>query len=265
MSKTAPVFEHVLYELSDGILTLTLNRPEVYNAFNDPMSYALIDALKAARKDPAVRVLVLTGAGDKAFCSGQDLKAIAGKQRSLADSVEKRYNPIARLLYTIEKPIIARVNGVAAGAGAGIVLACDLAIAAEHASFVFAFANIGLVPDTATSFALPRLVGRRKAFELATLGSKIPAAEALQYGFVNRVVPADQLDATVAELAQLYRDKAPIAIGLIKRMLLKSAHADLEDMLQMEAYCQQIAGSTEDYAEAVSAFNEKRKPLFAGK
>lgn len=260
-----PQFETIKYEQEGGILTLTLNRPDVYNAFNDQMSYEFIDALKEARKDPAVRVIVITGAGDKAFCSGQDLKAISGQKRSLADSVEKRYNPMTRLLYTIEKPIIARVNGVAAGAGAGIVMACDLAIAADTASMVFAFANIGLVLDSGSSFALPRLVGRRKAFELATMGSKITAAEAAELGLISEVVPTIELDARVTCLAALYAEKAPVAIGLIKRMLLKSSDANLEDMLQMEMYCQQIAGSTEDYSEAVAAFNEKRKPLFKGK
>jgi 2-(1,2-epoxy-1,2-dihydrophenyl)acetyl-CoA isomerase len=255
----------VLYHLQDHVCTITLNRPEVYNAFNDEMSYAFIDALKKAGKDPEVRVIVVTGAGDKAFCSGQDLKAIAGQQRNLSDSVEKRYNPMTRLLYNTEKPIIARVNGVAAGAGAGIVLACDLAVAADTASFVFAFANIGLVLDSGSSYALPRLVGRRKAFQIATQGNKIPAQEALALDFVNEVVPAAELDARVATLAADYAAKAPIAIGLIKRMLLRSERSSLDDMLEMEKQCQHIAGSSQDYREAVAAFNDKRKPSFTGK
>ncbi|MBX3103291.1 MAG: enoyl-CoA hydratase/isomerase family protein [Bacteroidetes bacterium] len=255
----------VLYHVHNQVCTLTLNRPDVYNAFNDEMSYAFIDALKKAAKDPEVRVIVVTGAGDKAFCSGQDLKAISGQQRNLADSVEKRYNPMTRLLYSIEKPIIARVNGVAAGAGAGIVLACDLAIAADTASFVFAFANIGLVLDSGSSYALPRLTGRRQAFRIATQGNKIPALDALALDFVNEVVPAAALDTRVAELAAEYAGKAPIAVGLIKRMLLRSERSSLDEMLEMEKNCQQIAGSSEDYREAVTAFNEKRKPVFRGK
>ena len=162
----------LLYDLNDGIATITLNRPDTYNAFNNDLSFQFIDALKKVRKDPAVRVVVLTGSG-RAFCSGQDLKDVAGKTRSLGESVEKRYNPMVRLITGIEKPFICRMNGVAAGAGASIALACDYVIASEKAKMVWAFANIGLVLDSGSSYFLPRLVGRQKAFELATLGEKI--------------------------------------------------------------------------------------------
>ena len=161
----------LLYEVKDGVCTITLNRPDRYNAFNNDLSFQFIDALKAARKDPEVRVIVLTGAG-KAFCSGQDLKDVQGKTRSLGESVRKRYNPMIRLIMTIEKPFVCRLNGVAAGAGASIALACDYVVASEHVKMVWAFANIGLVLDSGSSYFLPRMVGRQKAFELATLGEK---------------------------------------------------------------------------------------------
>jgi len=257
------MFETILYTAENGIATITLNRPDRYNAFNNTMSFELLDALKNARKDDAVRVIILTGAGDKAFCSGQDLKDVAGAgSRSLGESVEKRYNPMIRLISEIEKPIIARVNGVAAGAGAGLAMACDLSVAADTASYLFAFVNIGLVLDSSSSYFLPRLVGKHRAFELATLGDKISATEAYEIGLVSQVVPFADLDATVNALAQKYTEKAPKAVGLIKKMLQRSTYSSLEQMLELEMYYQEIAGNSEDYKEGTTAFVEKRKPNF---
>jgi 2-(1,2-epoxy-1,2-dihydrophenyl)acetyl-CoA isomerase len=219
--------------------------------------------LKEARRDPAVRAIVLTGAG-KAFCSGQDLKDIQGKKRSLGESVDKRYNPMIRLITGTEKPFICRMNGVAAGAGASMALACDYVVAVDTASMVWAFANIGLVPDSGSSFFLPRLVGRQKAFELATLGEKVSAAQALELGLVNKVVPAEELDAAVHAIAQRYAQAPTKAIGLIKRMLHRSFESSLDDMLEMEKFGQEIAGRTDDYQEGVNAFVEKRKPVYQG-
>ena len=201
----------------------------------------------------------------KAFCSGQDLKDVAGKTRSLGESVEKRYNPMTRLVNTIEKPFICRLNGVAAGAGAGLALACDYVIAAESASFVFAFVNIGLVMDSGSSWTLPRLVGKRKAFELATLGERISAKQALELNMINQVVPDQELDAAVEAIAQRYAASATKAIGLMKRMLNQATESSLEEALTMEMYCQEIAGQTEDYKEGVLSFQEKRKAQFTGK
>ncbi|MCS7074102.1 MAG: enoyl-CoA hydratase-related protein [Bacteroidia bacterium] len=258
------MYQHLLYEVAGGIATITLNRPDRFNAFNNELSFELIDVLKRCDKDNAVRVIVITGAG-KAFCSGQDLKDVAGKNRSLGESVEKRYNPMTRLVNSIEKPFICRLNGVAAGAGAGLALACDYVIAAESASFVFAFVNIGLVLDSGSSWTLPRLVGKRKAFELATLGERISAKQALDWGMVNQVVPDEQLDETVATIAQRYANSATKAIGLMKRMLNRSMESTLEEALTQEMFCQEIAGQTDDYKEGVLAFTEKRKPNFQGK
>ncbi|MCL4109107.1 UNVERIFIED_CONTAM: hypothetical protein GTU68_031019 [Idotea baltica] len=256
--------EILLYDVVDGVATITLNRPDTYNAFNNDLSFKFIDALKAVRKDPAVRVIVLTGSG-KAFSSGQDLKDVQGKNRSLGESVEKRYNPMVRLITGIEKPFICRMNGVAAGAGASIALACDYVIASNKAKMVWAFANIGLVLDSGSSYFLPRLVGRQKAFELATLGEKITADQALDLGLVNQVVAPEELDAAVQVIAERYAKAPTKAIGLIKRMLNRSFSSSLDDMLDMEKHGQEIAGRTEDYKEGVLAFNEKRSPVYKGK
>jgi 2-(1,2-epoxy-1,2-dihydrophenyl)acetyl-CoA isomerase len=257
-------FECLLYEINDRVLTITLNRPDVFNAFNDKQSYELQDALKAASKDETIRAVVLTGAG-KAFCSGQDLKAIAdSKDRSLADSLYKRYNPIIRAMRNLPKPIICRLNGVAAGAGCSLVLACDMIVAAENASLIEVFINVGLVLDSGSSYFLPRLVGSARAFEMATMGSKVSAKQAFEWGMVNRVVAAEELDKAVKDLTDYYANAPTKAIALMKKMLNKSFHSDLETMLEYEAFCQEIAGRSDDNKEGVKAFNEKRKPEFRG-
>ncbi|MEZ4973797.1 MAG: enoyl-CoA hydratase-related protein [Cyclobacteriaceae bacterium] len=258
-------FKFIKYELSNGIATITLNRPEVYNALNDAITYELQDAFKQVARDAEARVVVLTGEG-KAFCSGQDLKAVSGSEkRSFLQSLHKRYNPLIMLMQTLPKPIICRLNGVAAGAGCSIALACDLIIAAEEATLIEVFINIGLVPDSGSSYFLPRIVGRAKAFEMCTMGSRIKGKEAEALGLVNKAVPADQLDAVVAEYASYYAGAPTKAIGLIKKMLNRSTSSSLEEMLDYEAYCQEIAGSSADYKEGVAAFLEKRKPAFLGK
>lgn len=258
------MYHTVSYQVENHIAYITLNRPDRYNAFNEEMSSDFMEALKSFQRDDQARVAVLTGAG-KAFCSGQDLKDIAGKKRSLAESIEKRYNPMIRLLTGIEKPIVCKLNGVAAGAGASLALACDMLIAAEDASLVEAFVNIGLVLDSGSSWLLPRLVGKQRAFEIATLGDKITARQAYEWGMVNHVVPTAELDAFVLNIAQRYAGAATKAIGLMKRMLNRSFHSSLDEMLDMEKYCQEIAGNSADYAEGVASFNEKRKPVFTGK
>ncbi len=255
----------LLYEKSGNAVTITLNRPDVFNAFNEEQSYELQDALKAAKKDEECRVVILTGAG-KAFCSGQDLKAIAGaEKRSFIDSLHKRYNPIIREMRNMPKPIICKLNGVAAGAGCSIALASDFIIASENASLIEVFINVGLVLDSGSSFFLPRLVGSARAFELSTMGSKVMAAQALQWGMINRCVPHDQLDAETQTIVDYYANAPTKAIGLMKKMLNRSFNNDLETMLEYEAYCQEVAGSSADNKEGVTAFNEKRKPQFKGK
>jgi 2-(1,2-epoxy-1,2-dihydrophenyl)acetyl-CoA isomerase len=249
----------------NGVTTITLNRPEVYNALNDEITYELQDAFKAVAKDDVVRAVVLTGEG-KAFCSGQDLKASSGQEkRSFLESLHKRYNPIIRAMRTLPKPIVCRLNGVAAGAGCSIALACDIIVASEEATLIEVFINIGLVPDSGSSYFLPRAIGMPKAFELCSMGSRVKAKEALELGLVNKVVPPEKLDEAVKEYADYYAQAPTKSIGLIKKMLNKSPTATLEDMLEYEAYAQEIAGNSYDYKEGVTAFLEKRKPAFKGK
>jgi 2-(1,2-epoxy-1,2-dihydrophenyl)acetyl-CoA isomerase len=259
------MYETILYEVNEGVATITLNRPDRFNAFNNTLSTELQQALKEAAKDKLVRVLVLTGAG-KAFCSGQDLKDIQGQTglRNLGESVEKRYNPLIKAIQNMPKPIICRLNGVAAGAGCSLALACDMIVASEQASLIEVFANVGLVLDSGSSYFLPRAVGMKKAFEMATMASKITAIEAHALGLVNRVAKHDDLDSEL-KLVTDYFAKAPTkAIGMIKKMLYQSTESSLSQMLQQEAYCQEIAGYSHDYQEGVAAFIEKRKPIFKG-
>ena len=259
------MFEFLKYENEGGVATITLNRPEVFNGFNDGLSYELQDALKQANRDETVRVVVITGEG-KAFCSGQDLKASSAQEkRSFIDSLHKRYNPIIRAMRNIPKPIIARLNGVAAGAGCSLALACDIIVAAEESMLVEVFVNIGLVLDSGSSYFLPRLVGSAKAFEMSTMGSRIKGKEAFEIGLVNKVVPLAELDEAVKVYTDYYSAAPTKAIGMMKKMLNKAGNSSLDDMLDYEAYCQEIAGSTEDYKEGVNAFLEKRKAEFKGK
>ena len=258
------MYNTILLETKDGKATITLNRPNVFNAFNEELSYELQAALKEVSKNIEVRVVILTGAG-KAFCSGQDLKSIEGSEnRSLSESIHKRYNPIIKGIRNMPKPVICKLNGVAAGAGCSLALACDMIIASEKASLIEVFVNVGLVLDSGSSYFLPRLVGSAKAFELSTMGSKVKAEEALKLGMVNRVVEEDELDDAVDEIANYYINAPTKAIALMKKMLNKSFYSDLDTMLEYEAYCQEIAGHSGDYKEGLKAFMEKRKPNFSG-
>ena len=257
-------FKFIKYEVANGVATVTLNRPDVYNALNDAITYELQDVFKAIARDSNVRVVVITGEG-KAFCSGQDLKAVSGtEKRSFLDSLHKRYNPLISAMQALPKPIICKLNGVAAGAGCSIALACDIIVAAEEATLIEVFINIGLVPDSGSSFFLPRLIGRAKAFEMCSMGTRIKGKEAEAIGLVNKSVPADQLDEAVKVYTSYFANAPTKAIGLIKRMLNRSSKSTLDEMLDYEAYCQEIAGSTTDYKEGVAAFLEKRKPKFTG-
>jgi 2-(1,2-epoxy-1,2-dihydrophenyl)acetyl-CoA isomerase len=257
-------YESILFEMVEGVATLTLNRPDVFNAFNEQLSNDVNDVLRKISKDKDIRVLVITGAG-KAFCSGQDLKAIASSSnRSLSESLYKRYNPMIKAIRSLPIPVLCKLNGVAAGAGCSLALACDMIIASENASLIEVFVNVGLVLDSGSSYFLPRLVGSARAFELATLGSKLTAQQAFEWGMVNKVVKSEDLDFEVNKLAVQYSQAPTKAIGLMKKMLNKSFSSDLDTMLEYEAFCQEIAGRSNDYKEGVSAFNEKRKPDFKG-
>lgn len=260
-------YDHILYTVSDkGVATITLNRPEVYNAVNEKIAQELQDAFKQCAKDKAVRAVVLSGGEGKAFCSGQDLKEGATqKGRSLYESIERKYNPLVRLMRSLPKPIIARVQGVAAGAGCSLALACDIVVASDETYFAELFINIGLVPDTGSSYFLPRLVGAARAFEICTTGRKVSAKEAYQIGMIAHCVPAGALNATVEQLANEMAARPTAGIGLIKKLLQESFSHNLEQMLEKEALYQEAAGKTFDHAEGVTAFLEKRAPQFQGR
>ncbi len=258
------MYEFIKYTKEAGVATIALNRPEVYNALNDEITFELQAALKAVKKDAEARVVVLTGEG-KAFCSGQDLKAAAATpNRSFSDSIHKRYNPIIKAIRNLPKPVICRLNGVAAGAGCSFALACDMIVTAEEAKLIEVFVNIGLVLDSGSSYFLPRLVGSSKAFELATMGTRISGSQAVELGLATKAVPLAELDDAVKAYTDYYAQAPTRAIGLMKKMLNKSQGASLEEMLDYEAYCQDIAGATYDYKEGTTAFLEKRKPSFKG-
>jgi len=257
-------YKFLKLEIGQGIGRITLNRPEVYNAFNDGLSYELQGALKEVKKSNRVRVVVLTGEG-KAFCSGQDLKASSKEEtRSFSESLHKRYNPIIRGIRNMPKPVICRLNGVAAGAGCSLALACDLIIASKEATLIEVFINIGLVLDSGSSYFLPRILGSARSFEISTMGSKVSAQQAFDWGLVNQVVDANELDSAIERYTRYFATAPTKAIGLIKKMLNRSFTASLEDTLEYEAYCQEIAGRSKDYQEGLKAFIEKRRPKFVG-
>ena len=252
----------VLYMQHDGIATITLNRPQVYNAFNARLHAELRRALTQAERDPQVRCLVLKGAG-KAFCSGQDIKEIPlDGTVALGDAVREQYNPLIRLLRSIPKPVIAAVHGVAAGAGMSLALACDLRVAEESARFVAAFANIGLVADSGLSYFLPRLIGHARALELCLLGGTLDAPTAYQLGMVSVLADEAGFPAAVDQLAWRLADGPALALGLMKRSFALSPDSSLEQVLDYEAQAQQIAGSSAEFREGMLAFREKRRPRF---
>lgn len=255
----------LISELKNQVLYLTLNRPEVFNSFNKEMALALQNELDRASNDENVRAIVLSGNG-KAFCAGQDLaEATDPNGPSLNDIVRLHYNQIILKIRTIEKPVIAAINGVAAGAGANIALACDITIAKESASFIQAFSKIGLIPDSGGTFYLPRIIGFQKASALMMLGDKVSATDAEKLGMIYKVVADEQFDELVHATAQNLASMPTKGLGLTKRALNKSFESSLEQQLEWEAVIQTEAGQTYDFNEGVQAFLEKRKPEFKGK
>ena len=253
-------------KIENKIAFITLNRPEVFNSFNREMALALQDSFDACEANDAVRAIVLSGKG-KAFCAGQDLKEVTTPEINpgFKKILEEHYNPIITRIREIKKPVIAAVNGVAAGAGANIALACDIVIADERASFIQAFSLIGLVPDSAGTYFLPRLIGFQKALALAMLGDKIGAKEAEKLGMIYRCVSTEEFEETVNKLAVKLANMPTNALGMIKELFNKSMNNSLEEQLAMESKYQIEAAESNDYKEGVAAFIEKRKPNFKGR
>jgi 2-(1,2-epoxy-1,2-dihydrophenyl)acetyl-CoA isomerase len=245
---------------------ITLNRPEVFNSFNREMALSLQARLDACETNDEVRAIVIKGNG-KAFCAGQDLKEVTTPELNpgFKKILEEHYNPIISRIRSIEKPIIAAVNGVAAGAGANIALVCDVVVASERASFIQAFSKIGLIPDSGGTFMLPRLIGFQKASALMLLGDKISAKEAEKLGMVYKVFSSEDFESEVQVLAERLGQMPTKALGMTKRLLNESMSNDLRSQLELEAKYQIDAAQSDDYKEGVAAFVEKRKPNFKGK
>ena len=251
-------------EVGDAIATLTLNRPDALNSLTVPLKEELIRALADVGADPAIRVVVLTGAG-RAFCAGQDLRErLEPDALPLAAEIRERYNPLVRSIRNLPKPVIASVNGVAAGAGASLAFASDIRIAADTASFVLAFGRVGLIPDSGSTWLLQRLVGAAKAAEIALTTEPLTAADAERFGLVARVVPADTLADETRSLATRLAGLAPRALALTKQSLSAAADSTFEEALELEADLQGVVGETADHREGIAAFIEKRPARFTG-
>src|SRR6218665_3125318 len=225
------MYDNIIYEVSEGAVKITLNRPQVFNALSTELIKELTKAVETASQDETVRVIVITGTGDKAFCSGADLKAGLDKGfNSLGESLRENYNPMIRAIRNAEKPVVCRLNGIAAGAGMSLALACDVIIANKDAYMSELFVGIGLMPDAGSMFFLPRIVGIQKAFELCSTGRKVYMEEALSLGLVTKVASYDELDLVVDELVAVYKNSATRSIGLMKKVLNQSLSSNLDEV-----------------------------------
>lgn len=259
-------YQFILTAIDSGVMKITLNRPDVLNSFTLAMSHELRRALEEARGDKSIRAVLITGAG-RGFCAGQDLTdvppAVEGRF-DLGSTVRQTYNPLIILIRKLEKPVVCAVNGVAAGAGANLAIACDIVIASEAASFIQSFARIGLIPDSGGTFFLPRAVGLPMATALMMLGDRITAQQAAEIGMIYKVVPPDELEAEATKIAKQLAEMPTKGLGLTKRALNASLGNNLQAQLDIEEELQREAGRTADFIEGVAAFNEKRKPTFRG-
>ena len=258
-------FKHIIYEKSEGIATITLNRPEVLNAFSKEVEDEVLQALEDIKNDENIRVVILTGAGEKAFSTGADIKAMKGINALKARELSLRGEKICTALENLEKPVIAAINGYALGGGLEVAMACDIRIASENARMGQTEINIGLIPGWGGTQRLTRLIGRTKAKELVFTGKMIDAKTAEQLGIVNMVVPADKFKETVRQFAAELAQKAPVALKVAKALINKGAEISLDAAIALEREGFGVVASTEDLQEGVSAFTEKRKPTFKGK
>jgi 2-(1,2-epoxy-1,2-dihydrophenyl)acetyl-CoA isomerase len=256
-------YETVIYETNGNVAKIVLNRPSAYNAFTEQMNKEITKALKSATRDEEVKCIVITGNG-KAFCSGQDLAEV-DEHTNHAEFLRERYHPMLQTLKQTPKPVIAAINGTAAGAGVGLAFACDFRLIKGNAKLVSAFMNIGLVPDSGFLYMLPRIVGYAKALEIAVLGKPIVAEEAKKLGLVTEVIHEAEWDEQVVRFAERIASLPTKAFSLIKRYMFDSLHNDFDTFLDQEAFAQRIAGLSQDHQEGLRAFIEKRKPNFVGK
>ena len=265
---TDHAYENIVLQVESGLATLTLNRPDRLNSFNTEMHAEVKDAFAKIKGDASVRCLLITGNG-RGFCAGQDLsdRSVAASEQmpDLAESVENNYNPLIRTISGLEMPVICAVNGVAAGAGANIALACDLVLAAKSASFIQSFNKLGLVPDSGGTWNLPRLVGQAKAMSLCLLGEKVPAEEAQAMNMIYKVFEDDELLSEATALGQKLAKAPTKGLAFIKRAIRASSTNTLDQQLDLERDLQGEAGRTDDYREGVDAFMNKREPNYQGK
>ncbi len=261
-------YHTLLFDVSEGVATLTLNRPDKLNSFNAEMHEEMRAAMKTVERDDGIRCLLLTGAG-RAFCAGQDLGdrdvSPDAEMPDLGDSLERNYNPLIRRIVKLEKPVVCAVNGVAAGAGANLALACDIVLAAQSAYFVQSFSNIGLIPDSGGSWLLPRLIGRARAMAITLLAEKVSAQQAADWGMIWKAIGDEELMPQAIRMAQQLAQRPTRGLGYLKRCMQLSSEQDLDAQLDTERDLQRLAGRTEDYREGVAAFMQKRQPRFTGK
>jgi|SRR5690625_3175157 len=257
------MFETIQYIVKKRTAWITLNRPDKLNAINEQMNIEITKAIKEVKRDETVRCLVITGSG-RAFSAGEDLGGLED-DTDYANILRERYHPMLKELATLEKPVVAAINGTAAGSGMSLALASDFRLVSEKASFIESFIHIGLVPDSGNLYYLPMLVGQAKALELAILGEKVSAQEAKKLGLATKVLNEEEFHEQVSMFSDQLADKPTKAIGLIKRYLQESWELNLDQLLEKEAYAQQIAGNTSDHKEGVEAFMTKRKPVFNGR